>query len=147
MSSTIRYHGHDKNKIKKDSNDVYKKILNILLTDELFTSLEYDKLEEEFKYEWKFHIRKELVDHIDLSNMWMENITPYNTLKIYKTNLCEGKIFIRSIIVPKVKDNEIDKKTVRTINKFKYQLNIEVGIYNDDGYKSYVLEDVYESSN
>lgn len=146
--STIRYHGHDiKNKVRNDVNDVYKKILNMFLTDELFTSLGYDKLEEEFKYEWRFHIKKNLVDHIDLSTMWIENITPYTILKIYKTNLCEGRIFIRSIIVPKVKDNDLDNKTIKTINKFKYQLNLEVGVYNDDGYKSYVLEDVYESSN
>lgn len=142
--SKIRYRGHDiKNKVGKDKNEVYKRITELLTTEELFTDLGNDNLLKEFDYEWKFHIRKELSKHISYASCWVGDINPSNMLKVYPTNLCDGKIFIRSIILPVVEKFDETKKEYK-LSRFDHQLNLEIGIYTDDGYKSFVLERVYE---
>lgn len=144
--SKIRFHGHNSTyATKRPDNDLYKSVLNLLLTDEMFTSLEYDKLEEEFSYEWKFHIRKELDLHISVVEYDTHEITSHNMVKLYNTNICEGRIFIRSIIVPKIK-NKVDGRLKKN-ERFDFQVNLEVGKYTGDGYYSFVFENLYITEN
>lgn len=148
MMTKIRYHGHNSSyKTKRPENDLYNSVLNILKFDDIFTSLEYDKFEEEFMYEWRFHIKKELELHMAVVEYNTQQLTPQNMVRVYNTNLCDGQVFIKSVICPKVKsDNKPDGRFKRN-ERFEFQINLEVGRYIDDGYYSFVFENLYTSEN
>lgn len=141
----IRYKGHSND--KKSNNDVYKRLISILSTDDIFTSLGYDNLVDEFKLEWKQVIKKALEAHIDdlmfILNSSNPELNPRSMVKYFNTNVCSGRVYFKSIITPKVSDVvDIDKR-LKKIKRFEYQLNLEVGVYIDDGFKSITLENMY----
>ena len=143
----IRYHGHNcAYKTRRPENDLYKSVLDLLKFDELFTSIGYDKFEEEFSYEWRFHIKKELELHISVIEYDTHEINAHNMVKLYNTNLCNGEVFIKSIIVPKINITKNDGRLKKN-ERFDFQMNLEVGKYTDDGYYSFVFENLYMTEN
>lgn len=49
------------------------------------------------------------------------------------------------MVVPRLENTiEIDMRK-KTINKFKYQCNFEIGVYTTNGYDSVVFENIYEA--
>lgn len=147
----IRYHGHNcVYATKRPENDLYKSIINLFNVNDIFTVLEYDKLEEEFAYEWRFHIRKELENHLAVADYNITEIRPQNMVKIYSTNICDGRVFTKSIIVPRIFDTKNTNgrfKSIKKNDRFNFQVNMEVGVYTDDGYVSYVFENLYMTEN
>lgn len=143
---TIRFMGHDTTKkLKKADNDLYRKVQKALDTDYIFTRLDWPSLVDEFTKEWNAGLKKEITKHIALADCWVEDIKPYNILKVYNTNICNGKVFIRTMVVPRLENTiEIDMRK-KTINKFKYQCNFEIGVYTTNGYDSVVFENIYEA--
>ena len=144
----IRYHGHNSlYKIRRPVNDLYTRIMNLLKMDELFTNLEYDKLEEEFAYEWKFHIKKELELHMAIVEYNTQELKPQNMVRVYNTNICNGQVFIRSVICPKIKTDIKPDGRLKRNERFGFQINLEVGCYIEDGCRSFTFENLYTSEN
>ena len=141
----IRYAGHDpNNKLSRAVNDVYKRIIILLDSDNIFTSLAYGPLVQEFKSDWKNIIKKPLEQHINFAEFWTNDIIPSNMIVLYPTNIANGKVYIKSIITPvTILKKPTSKKDVIYSSKLRYQVNLEIGIYTEDGTKSCMLENLY----